>query len=265
MRWVRGGQGTYDGAIAAPEERNDHATAAALASQAGEHLLAMQHQLVVGGESGGWWPEERADAAGHELLMELLAQTRPQDGVLSEEGEDDLARLERERVWIVDPLDGSSGYGWGNAEWAIHVALTVRGAGHAAAVALPVSGLVFSTAVTPTVPDRHNDRPVVVTGRSRARIDGTRVARALGADLVACGSAGVKAMLVVTGQADVYVHAGPLWEWDVCAPAIVAEAAGLHVSDAAGQPLTFNKPRAVNPGFVVARPDLAEATLASLR
>ncbi len=239
-------------------------TAAALASQAGEYLRDMQVELVEGGERGGWWPEERADAAGHDLLMQLLGEQRPDDGVLSEEGEDDLARLGRDRVWIVDPLDGSSDYGWGRAEWAIHVALVVGGIGHAAAVALPVHGLVFSTAVVPTVPERQSDTPVVVTGRSRVRIDGERVARALGADLMACGSAGVKAMLVVTGQADVYVHAGPLWEWDVCAPAIVAQAAGLHVSDAAGRPLTFNKQRAVNPGFIVSRPELAGAVLDSL-
>ena len=96
------------------------------------------------------------------------------------------------------------------------------------------------------------------------RVDGHRVAGALDADLIACGSAGVKAMLVVTGQADVYVHAGPLWEWDVCAPAIVAEAAGLHVTDAFGDRLVYNKERAVSPGFVVSRPEIAQRVLAAL-
>jgi 3'(2'), 5'-bisphosphate nucleotidase len=71
-------------------------------------------------------------------------------------------------------------------------------------------------------------------------------------------------MLVVTGQADTYVHAGPLWEWDVCAPAIVAEAAGLRVTDAFGNPLVYNKGRAVAPGFVVSRPEIADRVLAAL-
>ena len=120
-------------------------------------------------------------------------------------------------------------------------------------------------ALPPTVPTPERKRPIVVTGRSRVRMDGAPVAEALDADLMVCGSAGVKAMLVVTGQADVYVHAGPLWEWDVCAPAIVAQAAGLHVTDAFGEPLIYNKERAVSPGFVVARPEVAERVLAAIK
>ncbi len=254
------------GTIAVPQESDghvldDHAVAARLASMAGEHLLDIRPRLFEERGQGGWWPEERADVEGHELLMRELATFRANDGILSEEGDDDRARLDRDRVWIIDPLDGSSDYGWGNAEWAIHVALTVAGVGAAAAVSLPTIGAVFSTAIAPTVAERPDRRPIVVTGRSRANIDGGRLSRALGADHVTCGSAGVKAMLVVLGQADVYVHGGPLWEWDVCAPAIVAEAAGLHVSDAAGNPLRYNKERAVCPGFVVTRPEFAQAAL----
>jgi len=197
--------------------------------------------------------------------MAALADERPDDGVLSEEGEDDGHRLSHDRVWIVDPLDGSSGFGMGAEEWAVHVALTQNGTGIAAAVSLPAVGLVFGTADPPPLQPVERERPVIVTGRSRANIDGVRVARALDGDLFACGSAGVKAMLVVMGQADSYVHAGPLWEWDVCAPAIVAEAAGLRVTDASGQPLVYNKPRAVAPGFVVSRPEIADDVLAALR
>lgn len=193
--------------------------------------------------------------------MTALGESRPADGVLSEEGHDDGHRLAHERVWIVDPLDGSSDYGRGSNEWAIHVALTTAGKGTAAAVSLPALGVVFGTELAPVVPEPERSRPVVVTGRSRVRHDGVRLADGLDAELMTCGSAGVKAMLVVTGQADVYVHAGPLWEWDVCAPAVVAESAGLHVSDAFGEPLVFNKQRAVSPGFVVCRPEFAERVL----
>jgi len=216
------------------------------------------------GEWGGWWPEEQGDAEAHELLMKALAEARPDDGVLSEEGHDDGHRLDHERVWIVDPLDGSSDFGRGSNEWAVHVALTQAGKGLAAAVSLPAIGMVFSTGQPMTLPEVERDRPIIVTGRSRVRTDGMRVADALDAELMTCGSAGVKAMLVVTGQVDSYVHAGPLWEWDVCAPAIVAEAAGLVVTDAYGNPQVYNKARAVAPGFIVSRPEIADRVLAAL-
>jgi len=219
---------------------------------------------VEAGEWGGWWPEEQGDVEAHNLLMDALRTQRPDDGVLSEEGHDDGHRLGHDRVWIVDPLDGSAGFGRGSSEWAVHVALTERGKGTAAAVSLPAIGMIFGTAIPPVVPATDRDRPIVVTGRSRVRTDGVRVSEALGADLITCGSAGVKAMLVVTGQADTYVHAGPLWEWDVCAPAIVAESAGLTVTDAFGNPLVYNKDRAVAPGFIVSRPEIADQVLAAL-
>lgn len=244
---------------------SDHSVAAALAVQAGERLVALRDEMMGGGDWGGWWPEERADAEAHELLMRLLAEQRPDDAVLSEEGADDRVRLGRDRAWIVDPLDGSSDFGSGNDNWAVHVALTENGQGTAAAVSLPPHGLVFSTGEPPVVPAVDRKRPIVVAGRSRVRFDGVRVAQALDADLTTCGSAGVKAMLVVSGHVDVYVHAGPLWEWDVCAPAVVAQSAGLHVSDPEGDPLVYNKSRAVVPGFVVCRPEYSDQVLAALR
>ena len=239
--------------------------AATLASQAGEHLLNLRERLVAAGQWGGWGPEEQGDAEAHNLLMSALHTARPSDGILSEEGHDDGRRLDHERVWIVDPLDGSSDFGRGSNDWAVHVALVEDGKGIAAAVSLPaIDNMVFDTGVPPELPSIDRTRPIVVTGRSRVQIDGVRVADALDADLVTCGSAGVKAMLVVMGEVDTYVHAGPLWEWDVCAPAIVAEAAGLVVTDAYGQPLVYNKGRAVAPGFVVSRPEIADQVLAAL-
>lgn len=243
---------------------NDHVLAATLASDAGDHLVALRERLMRTGQWGGWWPEEQGDAEAHNLLMDALRSQRGDDGILSEEGHDDGHRLDHERVWIVDPLDGSSDFGRGADEWAVHVALVEAGKGVAAAVSLPAIGMVFGTAMPPVVPEVERDKPIIVTGRSRVRIDGIRVADALGAELMTCGSAGVKAMLVVTGQVDSYVHAGPLWEWDVCAPAIVAEAAGLSVTDAYGNPLVYNKARAVAPGFVVSRPEIADRVLAAL-
>jgi len=244
---------------------NDDVLAATLASDAGDHLVALRERLMRTGQWGGWWPEEQGDAEAHDLLMDALTSRRPHDGILSEEGHDDGHRLDHDRVWIVDPLDGSSDFGRGADEWAVHVALVESGKGLAAAVSLPAIGMVFGTAMPAVVPQVERDKPIIVTGRSRVRIDGVRVAEALDAELMTCGSAGVKAMLVVTGQVDSYVHAGPLWEWDVCAPAVVAEAAGLTVTDAHGNPLVYNKPRAVSPGFIVSRPEIADRVLAALR
>jgi 3'(2'), 5'-bisphosphate nucleotidase len=243
---------------------NDHLLAATLASDAGDHLVALRERLMRTGQWGGWGPEEQGDAEAHNLLMDALRSQRSKDGILSEEGHDDGHRLNHERVWIVDPLDGSADFGRGADEWAVHVALTEFGRGTAAAVSLPAIGMVFGTGTPPVVPSVNREKPIIVTGRSRVQIDGVRVAEALGAELMTCGSAGVKAMLVVTGQVDSYIHAGPLWEWDVCAPAIVAEAAGLTVTDAVGNPLVYNKDRAVAPGFIVSRPEIADRVLAAL-
>lgn len=241
---------------------SDGVVAARLASETGELL----HRLREDGTDGRRyrWIEDEADAAGHNFLVKALGEARPDDGLLSEEGTDDRSRLDYDRVWIVDPLDGSSDYGYGAGDWAVHVALTTGGQPTVAAVSVPAMGTVFSTHVPTTVPVPERDRPILVTGRSRVHSDGARLSRALDAELVTCGSAGVKAMLVVLGEVDAYVHSTPLYEWDVCAPAAVAEAAGLHVSASDGSRLVYNQHRPVVPGFVVCRPEYRDQILNAL-
>lgn len=243
---------------------DDHRLAASAASDTGERLQTLQQDLLHGRVKGVTWWDDHGDQLGHNLLVDRFQTDRPDDGLLSEEGADDRQRLGDDRVWIVDPLDGSSDFGRGAGDWAVHVALTENGVATAGAVSLPVTGSVFSTQLAPSVPDRNGRRPIVVAGRSRVHWDGVRVAEALDAELMTCGSAGVKAMLVVMGEVDVYIHGGPLYEWDVCAPAVVAEAAGLYVSDAQGKPLIYNKRRPVAPGFIVCRPEFAAATVDAL-
>ena len=247
------------------ESEPDGVVAARLASETGEMLTTLRVEKYNGAKRGRFgWIEDVADAAAHDFLIEQLADLRPHDGVLSEEGTDDRSRLDHERVWIVDPLDGSSDYGYGAGDWAVHVALVENGAPISGAVAVPSMGTVFSTHVPATPPTPDRDKPIVVTGRSRVHSDGQRLAHALNAELVTCGSAGVKAMLVVLGEVDVYVHSTPLYEWDVCAPAVVAAAAGLHVSGTDGTPLIYNQPRPVAPGFVVCRPEYRDQVLNAL-
>lgn len=167
-------------------------------------------------------------------------------------------------MWIVDPLDGTRDFGDPrSAEYAVHVAMVTADGGAAAAVSLPELGEVYSTDSV-ELPEVDRDRRVVVTNRSYGSA-GYEVADALDADLVACGSAGVKAMLVVKGLVDVYVHDSGLYEWDVCAPALVASAAGLFVSDLEGRPYVFNQRRPVVRGVLISRPELAEEALAACR
>ena len=184
---------------------------------------------------------------------------------MSEEGADDRRRLDAERCWIVDPLDGTYDYPFADSiEWAVHVAIVERGAPVAAAVAVPGMGQVFATDDGTGPADRtERDEPLVVSGRS-AGYAAAAVAEELGGRLTACGSAGVKAMLVVSGAVDVYVHSSGLWEWDVCAPAAVAEANGLVVTDIDGDPIVYNKSRPVVRGLVISRPEFAETTRATI-
>lgn len=265
-------------AVSSPEpdalaSYDDHALAAHVATLAGEHLLDLRVRAVA--ES--WEPsdlKDTGDRTAHELIVDLLARARPDDAVLSEEGRDDLARLDADRVWIVDPLDGTREYGEPPREdWAVHVALWVRGAGDGSAAGDLVAGAVaqaaldetFDTAAPPTVPPAPAGAPRVVVSRSRPPAVSQQVADALGATLVPMGSAGAKVMAVVRGVADVYVHAGGQYEWDSAAPVAVARAAGLHTSRLDGTPLVYNQADVYLPDLVVCRPELAETVLAALR
>ena len=239
---------------------DDHALAARLAEETGRLLLDL-----LDDPSGpkGWSLEMAGDRQAHEFLVDELRQHRPGDAVLSEEGHDDRRRLDAERVWILDPLDGSSDFGVTGA-WSVHVALCERGVPTAAAVAVPAWGTTFATdpPARPTM-SRVGRRRVVVA-RSRGYAEGRWLAEQLDAEVMAMGSAGVKAMAVVRGEVDAYVHAGGLYEWDTCAPAAVALAAGLHVSGIDGTPLRFNNARPHTLGLVICRPDFAPELLEAL-
>jgi len=219
----------------------------------------------VGAGYSPWALRDRGDMVAHELLVELLEEHRPADLVMSEEGVDDRRRLDAHRCWIVDPLDGTYDYPFADSiEWAVHVAIVENGVPAAAAVGVPGMDQVFATDDSPGPAERTDrDEPLVVSGRS-AGFAAAAVAEELGGKLTACGSAGVKAMLVVSGAVDVYVHSSGLWEWDVCAPAAVAAANGLVVTDIDGDPITYNKSRPVVRGLVISRPEYAEATRATL-
>ncbi|KPM54544.1 3'(2'),5'-bisphosphate nucleotidase CysQ [Frankia sp. CcI49] len=234
---------------------DDHALAAWLAGRAGAHLIAIRSQ---GGQEG--------DRQSNELLLDLLAAARPDDAVLSEESADDLARLDRERAWVIDPLDGTREYGEPPREdWAVHVALAVRGEPVVGAVALPAAGLVLHTGAPPTLAPRPPGPIRLAVSRTRPPACVDQLLGRLDAELVPMGSAGAKAMAVVRGEADVYAHSGGQYEWDSCAPVAVAAAAGLHVSRLDGAALRYNQPNPYLPDLLICRPALADRILDALR
>ena len=258
-----GPQATSTTETAVGEDLSDAELAAALAGAAGQTLLELRAEL---GHLPADELKKRGDAAAQGTLAEGLAAARPGDAVLSEEATDDQARLDSTRVWIIDPLDGTREYSEGRADWAVHVALWADGALVAGAVALPGLGLVLTTSPAPVVPPRDDAAPLrMAVSRSRPPAIATGVAEALGADLVAMGSAGFKVAAVVRGEADLYVHGGGQYEWDSAAPVAVAQAAGLHASRLDGSPLRYNQPDPYLPDLVVCRPEVADQVLAVIR
>jgi 3'(2'), 5'-bisphosphate nucleotidase len=236
---------------------DDHVLAAWLAETAGRRLLEVRAEGLTGAEL-----KAAGDRAAHELLMTLLAEHRPGDAVLSEEGKDDKVRLQRDRVWIVDPLDGTREFSEPpRDDWAVHVALWQDGELVVGAVAQPALGETFSTAAPPVVPPSATERPRIAVSRSRPPAFTDGLVAALGGETVAMGSAGVKVISVVRDVTDAYVHAGGQYEWDSAAPVAVARAAGLFTSRVDGSPLRYNQDDVYLPDLVVCRPELSERIL----
>ncbi len=243
-------------------DRSDDEVAARLATEAGELLLRVRQELA---DAGAAERKAAGDKRSHDYLMEALALERPADAVLSEEGADDPVRLRSERVWIVDPLDGTREFSeLGRDDWAVHVALWQNGELVAGAVALPAQRITLATpdvAAPPPAPAK----PRIVVSRTRPPAVALEVRDALDGVLVEMGSAGAKVASVVQGLSDVYVHAGGQYEWDSAAPVAVARAAGLHTSRIDGSPLEYNRPDPLLPDLIVCRPELAEAVLSVTR
>jgi 3'(2'), 5'-bisphosphate nucleotidase len=250
----------------APAPQADHILAADVARRAGRLLLEIRRPLADGDAPDVGAIRDEGDRRSNELLLDALAGERPSDAVLSEESKDDPVRLDAARVWIVDPLDGTREFGEPpRTDWAVHVALVMDGRPVAGAVALPALDQVLSSSPPETVALPHTGRVRLVVSRTRPPAAATFLADALDADLVEMGSAGAKAMSVIRGESDVYVHSGGQYEWDSCAPVAVAQAAGLHCSRIDGSPLVYNNPDPYLPDLLICRPELADDVLTALR
>jgi len=236
------------------------AVAAAAARAAADVLRSLRAGGLTGRELG-----DAGDAQSQDAILGVLSSARPDDVVFSEEAADDRRRLAADRVWIVDPLDGTREYGDpARHDWAVHVALWSEGDLGAAAVALPGLDQVYVTVPPPALPPRSGGVRIAVS-RTRPPAVAATVADALGAELVPLGSAGYKTLAVVRGEVDAYVHAGGMYQWDSAAPVAVARAAGLTTCRLDGSPLVYNQPDPWLPDLLVCRPELTEPILAAVR
>lgn len=226
--------------------------------QAGALLLAIRTRGGVTGAALG----ARGDREADDLILAALRVARPDDFILSEETTDDRRRCSASRVWVIDPLDGTRDYADGLDDWAVHVGLAIDGEPRIGAVALPTLGRVFASDDPQPGLAPLTDRLRMVASRTRCPPVVHGVANALDAEVISMGSAGAKAMAVLDGRADIYLHAGGQYEWDSCAPVAVALAAGLHASRIDGTPLRYNREDPLLPDLLICRPELAARVLA---
>ena len=239
----------------------DAELAAHLAKVAGHILLQVRDSGMFEGKALG----KAGDQTANQFLVHALRQQRPDDGLLSEESKDTAERLDKSRVWIVDPVDGTREYGEERSDWAVHVGLAIDGVAQIGAVALPGldGGLVLRTDQVNSLPAAAA-KPRLVVSRTRPAAEAVALAEALGGELVGMGSAGAKAMAVVRGEAEIYLHSGGQYEWDSCAPIAVAAAHGLHCSRIDGSPMRYNQENTWLPDLLICRPEYAKQALAQV-
>jgi 3'(2'), 5'-bisphosphate nucleotidase len=250
---------------------DDAALAALAAEHAGQRLLELRAQPDLRGEALG----QAGDREANQIIVELLREHRPDDALLSEEQAPDPHRMQCSRVWIVDPLDGTREYmePGNRTDWAVHVALCIDGVPAASVVALPaLKELWRSDQVLPQAL-RYGGKPpdVVSRGKPRVVVSRTRppalaeaLAKQLGGPLLRIGSAGAKAMAVLRGDAELYVHAGGMNEWDACAPVGVALAHGLVACRFDGSACRFNQSDPKTTELLVGRAEWVERARALL-
>ena len=234
----------------------DAELAAHLAHIAGRLLLEVRDSGLITGKELG----DAGDKTANQFLVAALREQRPDDGLLSEEEKDSPERLNKSRVWIVDPVDGTREYGEARSDWAVHVGLAIDGKPEIGAVGLPGLGVILRTDTPAALPEAAA-KPRMVVSRTRPAKEAVAVAEQIGAELVPMGSAGAKAMSIVRGEAEIYLHTGGQYEWDSCAPAAVAVAHGLHVSRVDGSPLIYNQQDVYMPDLLICRPEWADRVL----
>lgn len=236
--------------------------AAHLAQVAGRILLEVRASGMFTGKALG----KAGDQTANQFLIHAIMEQRPDDGLLSEESKDTKERLGKSRVWIIDPVDGTREYGEQREDWAVHVGLAIDGVAEIGAVALPGmdGGIVLRSDRPSTLPD-YDGAPRLVVSRTRPAAEAVALSEALGGELIGMGSAGAKAMAIVRGEADIYLHSGGQFEWDSCAPIAVARAHGLHCSRIDGREMLYNQSDTYLPDLLICRPQWAQPALDTVK
>lgn len=256
------------------EQASDLALLKEAALAAGE--VAMRHfreDPEVWQKDDGQGPVSEADLACDRLLREHLTTARPEYGWLSEESTDDHGRLDAERIFIVDPIDGTRAFLKGEPDWSISLAVADRGRIVTGLVYLPARDQTYSAAAGQGA--RRDGERLIVSARETLE-----EATALGAKpqfrsefwpggSPPCArsfrsSIAWRLCLVAAARFDLMLTLRDSWEWDVAAGSLIAEEAGARVTDGIGGPLRFNRRTPLNPG-VIAAPPLLHDQLMALR
>lgn len=228
---------------------------------------------------------EVADSEARSVLLDRLAIARPDDFVMTEENPSDLTRLDADRVWIVDPLDGSAQYSLeGRPDWAVHVALWSRddeGDGDitSCAIAMPAYGRVLTGrgATTyqpqstipgdrpdPLVSPRTGDAMRVIVSDKEPPDFTDALTETFGAERLEIGSAGAKTASVLEDETDLYVHSKGMEQWNTAAAVGVARQRGFHASRIDGSPLVYNQADPELSDILVCREEIADDVLAAI-
>lgn len=242
-----------------------------LARRAGDEIRRVfQTSFDVEYKAGDEGPVTAADRRADALIRDGLTEAFPGDAILSEETPDDLSRLGNERLWLVDPLDGTRQFIEGVPEFAVMIGLASGGRAVLGVIDLPMESrtLLGAEGWGIEVIDREGwrrlpplgarssrpDGPVVAISRSHAGTRTREVARRLGSSrIIASGSVGRKAALVLTEQADAYVSLGQRSRhWDACAPDALLRLAGGTFADTLGEPMRYNTTGTMNRGGLIA-------------
>lgn len=244
-----------------------------LAREAGAILMAHYHSpFLVEQKINALQETEEVTAADREandLIVRRLVNEFPDDGILAEESKDTERRLEKERAWLIDPMDGTKNFIQRDGDFAVQIGLALDGQVVAGVVYQPERDKLYRASLGDgawienkdtaprrmSVSTRTNAREMVLaSSRSHRSPRMERVVNRIGfKSEVRRGSVGVKIGLITEQQADLYLHLSPSTkQWDTCAPEIILHEAGGRLTDLFGQPLRYNGVRIDNRNGIVA-------------
>ena len=265
---------------------NDHELARKLARETGTLLVGLRKhaQSLPGGqdETHSVLAQEvlgsEGDRVAHDYLMEQFSIHRPNDVVLSEEGDLAVARLNAERVWIIDPLDGTAQYSSGGDDFAVHIALWEASSAApsqicVASVAVPARNELWSMD-EPIQRYQPNGSPIrILVSRSRPPREMGAVVKKLEeifpdrgrVEVIPMGSVGAKVGAILADKADAYFNSGGFYEWDLAAPLGIAVHNGLSVTDCTGNLIELNKVNLKVKDILICRPELTTTIVMALK